>query len=94
MPGLKLVEGKSNRAFIDDKEIIKILKAKGYKKSDYIIEKLISITDAEKLLGKAKFEEILSPLITKPQGAPTIAKIEDKRFEYNSAELDFENIEV
>lgn len=94
LPGLKLVEGRSNRTFTNEEDIIKALKDNGYKKSDYIVEKIISITDAEKLLGKVKFEEILSPFIIKPPGAPTIAKIEDKRPEYNSAELDFQNVGV
>ena len=94
LPGLKLVEGRSNRTFTDEKAIIKALKDNGYKKSNYIVEKLISITEAEKLLGKVKFEEILGTFVIKPPGAPTVAKIEDKRPEYNSAELDFKNIEV
>lgn len=94
LPGLKLVEGRANRSFINEKEVIKVLKDNGYKKSDYTIEKIISVADAEKLLGKVKFFEILSPFITKPPGAPTITKMEDKRPEYNSAELDFKDIAI
>ncbi len=94
LPGLKLVEGRSVRTFTDEKSIIKALKDKGYKKSDYIVEKIISITDAEKLLGKAEFEQVLGSFVIKPPGAPTVAKVEDKRPEYNSAELDFKDVEV
>lgn len=94
LSGLKLVEGRSVRTFTDEKSIIKALKDKGYKKSDYIVEKIISITDAEKLLGKAEFEQVLGSFVIKPPGAPTVAKVEDKRPEYNSAELDFKGVEV
>lgn len=87
--GLKLVEGKSCRSFIDEKKVIKILEKSGLSKEEFISEKLITVAAAEKLLGKTKFNDILGSFVNKPKGAPTIAPLEDKRAEYNSAELDF-----
>ena len=93
-PGLKLVEGRSIRSFLNEKDVVKALKTIGLKKTDYVVEKLISVTDAEKMLGKTQFDKFLGKLVVKPKGAPTIAKAEDKRLEYNSAELDFQDIQL
>ena len=93
-PGLKLVEGRSIRSFLNEKDVVKALKTIGLKKTDYVVEKLISVADAEKMLSKTQFDEFLGELVVKPKGAPTIAKAEDKRLEYNSAELDFQDIQL
>lgn len=90
--GLKLVEGKSIRSFTNEDDVIKALKKAGIKKGEYINEKLCTLTELEKRFGKEKFNDILGEYIIKPQCAPTIAKMEDKREEYNSCELDFEHI--
>lgn len=42
-----------------------------------------------KLLGKNRFEELLSSLIEKPQGKPTLVPESDKRPAMNSAKEDF-----
>ena len=36
-------------------------------------------TAMTKMLGKTKFEELLSGLIEKPQGKPTLVPVSDKR---------------
>ena len=41
--------------------------------------KLLGITAMQKLLGKARFEEVLAGLIEKPQGKPTLVPESDKR---------------
>ena len=53
--------------------------------------KLNSITAIEKLIGKKRFNEILSDVVIKPQGKPTLVPLEDKRpaMGYNQAQLDF-----
>jgi len=51
--------------------------------------KVLGITAMTKLLGKTKFNELLSGLIYKPQGKPTLVPESDKRPEWNSAENDF-----
>ena len=65
--------------------------------SDDVIYKpreLRSITDLERLVGKKRFAEVGSPYISKPQGKPTLVPESDKRPPFNSAEMDFKDIEV
>ncbi len=90
-PGLKLVEGKSNRKYTDEIQIGKILETAGYTQ-DQIYEKSIrGITALEKELGKKVFTSLVGDFIIKPSGAPTLVAESDKREEYtlNSAEKDF-----
>ena len=54
-------------------------------------QKLLGITEMQKTLGKAKFDEILGRFITKPQGKPTLVPMSDKRPAMNTAASDFEN---
>ena len=49
------------------------------------------MTEMQKQLGKAKFQDLLGSLIIKPQGKPTLVPASDKRPEYNTAKADFEN---
>lgn len=90
--GLKLVEGRSIRSFTDEDKVIEILQQKNFDRNVYIIEKLASVAELEKILGKDNFKELLGEFVDKPKGSPTITTIEDKRPEYNSAELDFQDI--
>lgn len=43
----------------------------------------------QKLLGKARFEELLTGFIEKPQGKPTLVPESDKRPAMNTAKNDF-----
>ena len=43
----------------------------------------------QKLLGKARFEELLSTYLEKPQGKPTLVPVSDKRPAMNTAKNDF-----
>lgn len=92
-PGFKLVEGRSNRKYVDEKKVADRLIENGYK-SDLIYEpaKLKTITAMEKLVTKKAFTAILGDLIIKPQGKPTLVPVSDKRQEWNSAENDFKNV--
>ena len=47
------------------------------------------MTAMQKLLGKSRFEELLSPYIEKPQGKPTLVPDSDKRPVINTAKNDF-----
>ena len=84
--GFKLVEGRAIRRFTDPDKVAEIVKAAG--KNPYE-EKLLGLTDMQKLLGKKKFEELLGEYIYKPQGKPTLAPAEDKRPEFSSATTEF-----
>jgi hypothetical protein len=86
-PGYKLVEGRSNRKWADEREaevkLIALLNDKAFSKP-----KIISPAQAEKALGKSRAAEI-SSLIVKPQGAPTLAPESDKRPAVGVSEEDF-----
>ncbi|MBV5346854.1 DUF2800 domain-containing protein, partial [bacterium] len=51
--------------------------------------KLLGLTAMEKVLSKKTFNELLSSLIIKPQGKPSLVPLDDKRSELNSASKDF-----
>ena len=51
--------------------------------------KLLGITAMQKLLGKSRFDELLSAYIEKPQGKPTLVPESDKRPVMNNAKTDF-----
>ncbi len=94
-PGFKLVEGRSNRKYSDEKKVADRLAENGYKE-DAIYRRRESkgIADMEKMITKKAFSLLLGGLIIKPQGKPTLAPVNDKRQEWNSANDDFKNIEV
>lgn len=75
--GFKVVEGRSVRKFKDEDAVAKVAKANGYK--DIFRQSLITLTEMERLMGKAKFEKILGDLIYKPPGKPTLVPLSDKR---------------
>jgi len=77
--GYKLVEGRSNRKWIDDVKVVAQLIKLKFTADQFMISKLAGIVAIEKLIGKAKFPEVLGGLVVKPQGAPTIAPESDKR---------------
>lgn len=87
--GYKVVEGRSNRKYTDEKAVISAVKAAG--KDPYSEPKILGITEMTKLLGgKKKFEELLSKYVYKPQGKPTLVPVSDKRKEWSAAENDFQ----
>jgi len=84
--GWKMVEGKSNRKYKDDKEVAKKLKEAGYADSDIYETKLLSITKLEDSIGAKELAKILKGLIVKPEGKPTLAPESDKRKTYQIKE--------
>ena len=76
--GLKLVEGRSNRKYVDEDEVVKKVKELGFNPFE---EKLLGITAMTKLLGKKVFDENISNLLEKPKGKLTLVSIDDKREE-------------
>lgn len=79
-PGFKIVEGRSNRKYDNEKAIIETLSQMGYG-SDKVLkpQALIGITDMEKLIGKKTFAEKLSKFVVKPDGKPALVPETDKR---------------
>ena len=87
--GYKVVEGRSNRKYTDEKMAVAVVKKAG--KDPYSEPKILGITEMTKLLGgKKKFDELLSKYVCKPQGKPTLVPESDKRKEWSSAENDFQ----
>lgn len=88
-PGFKVVEGRSSRKYSDEEAVAEAAKSAGY--HDIYRQSLIPITEMEKLLGKAKFKEVLGGLIRKPPGKPMLVRLSDKRPAMNlsSAKNDF-----
>lgn len=87
--GYKVVEGRSNRKYTDEKMAAAVVKNAG--KDPYSEPKILGITEMTKLLGsKKKFDELLSKYVCKPQGKPTLVPESDKRKEWSSAENDFQ----
>lgn len=84
--GWKLVEGRSNRKYINENAAAKIVEDAGF---DPYEHKVLGITAMQKMLGKAKFSELLGDFIEKPQGKPTLVPESDKRPAMNTAKNDF-----
>ena len=90
--GFKVVEGRSVRKYKDEDAIADKAEASGYK--DIYRKSLIPMTEMQKLMGKAKFEEILGSLIYKPPGKPTLVPNSDKRPAMNVADAKNEFNEI
>jgi len=86
----KVVEGRSNRKYIDEKAVAEKVSEAGYDPYEYSV---LGITAMTKLLGKTKFEKLLKGLIEKPQGKPTLVPMSDKRPAMNTAVNDFKEDE-
>lgn len=85
-PGYKVVAGRSTRKFTDEEAVAKAVTEAGFNPFE---QRLLGITAMTTLLGKTKFEELLSDYIEKPAGKPVLVSINDKRPEINSALEDF-----
>lgn len=84
--GWKLVEGRSNRKYTNEVAVAATVEGAGF---DPYERKVLGVTAMQKLLGKTRFEELLSPYIEKPQGKPTLVPESDKRPAMNTAKNDF-----
>ena len=85
-PGWKLVEGRSNRKYVNDAVVADVVEQAGF---DPYERKVLGVTAMQKLLGKSRFDELLGLYIEKPQGKPTLAPESDKRPAMNTAKNDF-----
>lgn len=88
--GWKLVEGRSNRRYTDENVVAATVTAAGF---DPYERKVLGVTAMTSLLGKKRFEEVLSGYIDKPQGKPALVPESDKRPAMNTAKNDFNEYE-
>lgn len=72
----KLVEGRSVRKYINEDAVAETVKNAGY---DPYEHKVLGITAMTRMLGKDKFENLLSSFIEKPTGKPALVPKSDKR---------------
>ncbi len=93
IPGWKVVAGKSNRTFTSVDDAFEKVKGAGYDEALLYERKPITLTAVEKLLGKVKFEELLTGFVTKPIGKPTLVPMSDKREPYSSTVTDFAGVQ-
>ena len=84
--GWKLVEGRSNRKYVNDTVVADVVEHAGY---DPYECKVFGVTAMQKLLGKSRFDELLSPYIEKPQGKPALVPESDKRPAMSTVAADF-----
>lgn len=84
-PGMKLVEGKSNRIFPEPGVVADHL-LKTYSKDQIFNTKLKGIGDLEKLMGKKLFLKELNSYLVKPKGAPALVSAQDPRPEYSGTD--------
>ena len=90
--GYKLVEGRTNRKYVDEQKVAELLIKSGY--SEIYKQSLLGMSEMEKKLGKKKLSELLGGLIVKPEGKPTLVPENDKRPAIsmnNTAMADFKN---
>ena len=80
--GWKLVEGRSNRRYTNEDRVANVVIHAGF---DPYERNVLGITAMQKLLGKTRFEKLLTPYIEKPQGKPTLVPESDKRPAYEPA---------
>ena len=95
-PGYKVVAGRSTRKISDEEGLLLILEAEGYEDDDILKpQQLQTLGALEKVVGKAKFGELASDFIIKPEGKPVLVPEKDKRPALNSmdsAKEDFEGV--
>lgn len=91
IPGWKLVEGRSNRAFTDVDEAFKALVEVGYDEAALYDRKPKTLSEVEKMIGKKTFGDVLSDYVVKPKGKPTLVPSSDKREAYNPGAAEFES---
>ena len=89
VPGWKAVEGRSTRVWSDQDKALDKLLASGIERAAIYDSVPKSLAQLEKVLGKAKFTELVGDFVLKPPGSPTLADESDGRKEFSSAAADF-----
>lgn len=88
--GLKLVDGQSRRAWIDEEKAADLLRL-DYDTEKYTTTKLKGIGDIEKLVGKKEFPVLLGEVVGYKKTAPSLVPESDKRpaLGIDQAKIDF-----
>lgn len=92
-PGFKMVAGrKPPRKWINEDEVIDQLSRAGYSDEQIYKKSVISVGDAEKLMGRQAFRAVLGRFSSQPEGTPTLVPESDKRHAINSTEAAFADL--
>lgn len=86
LPGWKLVQGRSTRKWTDQDAAFRQMQADGIDEAMLYTRTPITLTVAEKMIGKKRFAETMSAFITKAPGAPKLAQASDPRPAYDRLE--------
>ena len=88
VPGVKLVEGRGSRVWNAPEEKVRgaLTRAGDLRKKDVVVEKLVSVAQAEKLVPKDKWAKLSAKYVERRPGKPTVALDSDKRPELNVAD--------
>ena len=80
-PGLKLVEGRSVRKWIDPDLAEKTIRERCPEIPNDVLytTKLSSLTTIERAVGKKEFSTLFADIVVKPAGTPTLVPEDDKR---------------
>lgn len=87
-PGMKIVEGRSNRKYNSEVIVATKLETAGYT-DIYKPKALLPLGEMEKKLTKPVFKDLVEPLLIKPPGAPCLVNESDKRPAYSVAQSEF-----
>lgn len=93
--GYKVVEGRTIKKWTDpDLVKAKIIESGVPEAMVYKPREMISVSDAEKLLGRVQFKQLVEALIDRGVGKPALVPESDKRPEFNktAAETDFKEV--
>jgi len=92
IPGYKAVESKSNRAWSDQDKALETLMASGIERAAIYDDTPKSLSQIEKMLGKAKFKELVGKFVIQPRGNPSLVTADNPKPDYNSAAADFTGV--
>jgi len=90
IPGWKTVEGRSARVWANQDKALEVIMAAGFDRALVYDSVPKSLAQLEKLVGAARFNELVADLVVKPPGKPALVQESDKRTAYSSAATDFE----
>lgn len=77
--GWKSVEGRGSREFTDLDAAFNKLKESGIDEAILFERKPLTLAQAEKVVGKKEFNDLVGDLVIKNPGKPTLVKESDKR---------------
>lgn len=92
--GFKLVEGKSNRVFVNEYDTEKKLLDAGFGSEIYTPSTLLGVTKLKSAIGAKAFKEYVEPDLRKPPGKPTLVPEDDPRPEFDRALSVFKEVEI